>query len=166
MTFRASRILYVSTLVSMLPGALMAQDRIAGPVDRRQTVALNGNIHPNAISQFDVGPVDPALKLDHVTLMVKRSSAQQAGLERLLADQQNPSSPDYHAWLTPEQFADRFGLSSNDISKVTAWLQSEGLAVDAISRGRNWIRFSGTADQIQGALQTTLRRYNVGGEMH
>jgi hypothetical protein len=154
----------------MLPTALLAQeaqpDRIAGPVDRRQTVTLNGNIHPNAISQFDAGPVDPSLKLDHVTLMLKRSSAQQAALDRLLADQQNPSSPDYHAWLTPEQFADRFGLSPNDISKVTAWLQSEGLAVDAISRARNWIWFSGTAAQIQGVLQTSLRRYNVGGEMH
>ena len=173
MTFRASRFLYVLTLATILPTALPAQqaqeaqqDRIAGPVDSRQTVILNGNVHPSAISQFDVGPVDPSLKLDHVTLMLKRSNAQQVELERLLADQQNPFSPDYHAWLTPEQFADRFGLSSNDISKVTAWLQSEGLAVDTVSRSRNWIWFSGTADQIQKTLQTSLHRYNVGGEMH
>ena len=176
MTFRASRILYFLTflaLLSLQSAALMAQqaqqaqqDRIAGLVDRRQTVALSGNLHPDAISQFDVGPVDPSLKLDHMTLMLKRSSAQQAALDRLLAGQQNPSSPDYHAWLTPEQFADRFGLSQNDIAKVADWLRSEGLAVDAISRARNWIWFSGTANQIQGALQTSLRRYNVGGEMH
>ena len=38
--------------------------------------------------------------------------AQQAALDRLLADQQTPSSPNYHKWLTPEQYADRFGLSS------------------------------------------------------
>src|SRR5438128_2268283 len=115
MTFCTSRF-YNLTLLSMLPAGLLAQapqDRITGVVDGRQTVALHGNIHPNAISQFDVGPVDPSQKLEHTTLMLKKSDAQQAALDRLLADQQNPSSPDYHAWLAPEQFADRFGLSPN-----------------------------------------------------
>ena len=63
-------------------------------------------------------------------ILFKRSPAQQAGLDRLLSDQQNPSSPSYHQWLTPEQFGDRFGVSAGDASKVADWLRSEGFTVD------------------------------------
>jgi subtilase family serine protease len=40
------------------------------------------------------------------------------------------------------------------------------LVVDEVSRGRNWVWFSGTAGQIQTALRTNLRRYTVDGELH
>src|SRR5579862_2530466 len=93
---------------------LAQQDRIAGPVDRFQRIALKGNIHPNADPRFDAGPVDSSLKLSHVMVMLKPSAAQQADLDRLLAEQRDRSSPNYHAWLTPEPFGNRFGLSSND----------------------------------------------------
>ena len=99
-------------------------------------------------------------------VMLKPSAAQQAGLDRLLAEQQDRSSRNYHAWLTPEQFGDRFGVSSNDIGQVVSWLQSEGLAVDQVSHARNWIWFSGTAGQVQAALRTEIHRYNVDGESH
>lgn len=152
----------------LVPTAMLLaqQDRITGPVDRLRTVRLRGNIHPRATPQFDAGPVDPSLKLDHVMVMLNRSGAQQAALEQLLAEQQDRSSPNYHAWLSPEQFGDRFGLSSNDIAQVVSWLQSEGLVVDEISRARNWIWFSGTAGQVQAALRTEIRRYRVDGELH
>ena len=99
-------------------------------------------------------------------LMFRRSSAQQTALDQLLLEQQTLSSPNYHNWLSPDQFGDRFGLSRNDTAKIASWLQSEGLAVDEISRGRNWVEFSGTAGQIQTALRTTLRRYRIDGELH
>ena len=168
MNYRVSRITRVlALLLSVSLATLFAQqDRIAGPVDRRQKVALKGNIHPNANPQFDAGPVDPSMKLDHVMVMLKRSAAQQADLDQLLAEQQDRSSRNYHAWLTPEQFGDRFGASPNDIAQVVSWLQAEGLAVDEVSRARNWIWFSGTAGQMQAALRTEVRRYSVAGESH
>jgi len=149
-----------------LTTVLAQRDRIAGPVDRLQRVALKGNVHPQANSQFDAGPVDPTLRLDHVMVMLKRSAAQQAELDQLLAAQQDRSSRNYHSWLTPEQFGDRFGASPNDAAQVVKWLQSEGLAVDEVSRARTWIWFSGTAAQMQAALRTEIRRYQVNGESH
>ncbi len=161
------RITWWVFLAVALPATLLAQqDRIAGALNRVQTRVLAGNIHPNATPQFDAGPLDPSVKLDHVMLMFKRSNAQQASLDQLLADQQTPSSPGFHKWISPEQFADRFGISANDSAKISAWLQSEGLAVDEVSRARNWVAFSGTVAQIQGALRTNLRRYRINGELH
>ena len=99
-------------------------------------------------------------------LLIKPSAAQQADLDQLLAAQQNPSSASYHQWLTPQAFADRFGLSTSDHSKVVAWLQSEGLTVQESGRGRNWIAFKGGAGQVGKALRTSIHRFVVNGEAH
>jgi uncharacterized protein (TIGR03437 family) len=116
--------------------------------------------------RFDMGPVEPAFRLSYITLMLKKTDAQQAALEQLLEEQQNPASPNYHDWLTPEQYADRFGLSQHDLDKISAWLQSEGFTVEYVARGRNWLAFSGTAGQVRATFHTEIHRYRVDGEMH
>jgi uncharacterized protein (TIGR03437 family) len=143
-----------------------APDRVTRPVSRDQLRIVRGNVHPLARAPFDRGTVDPSLPLDHVMLLFRPSAAQQSDLDQLLLSQQNPSSPGFHKWLTPEQFADRFGISTSDHSKVVAWLQSEGLTVNESGRGRNWVAFSGTAAQVSRALGTEIHRYQANGATH
>jgi subtilase family serine protease len=57
-------------------------------------------------------------------------------------------------------------VSAGDQSKVVAWLNSEGLTVGQMGRGRNWVSFSGTAAQVSNALHTSLHRFQVNGEAH
>jgi subtilase family serine protease len=92
------------------------------------------------------------------------SPSQQAALDQLLAEQQDRTSPNYHKWLTPAQYADRFGLSQNDINKINLWLVSQGFAVIRVANARNEIMFSGSAAQIQSAFNTEIHRYSVNGE--
>src|SRR5271157_3080414 len=151
-SFRVTRLLF------LVPCALLAQpDRITAPIDASRTVVLRGNIHPNAQPRFDQGAVEPAFRVGYITLMLKKTDSQQAALELLLEEQQNPASPNYHDWLTPEQYADRFGLSQNDLDRISAWLQSEGFAVEYTARGRNWLTFSGTAGQVRATFRTEVR---------
>src|ERR1035438_469319 len=105
------------TLLLWLPIATAPhaqQDRLLAPIDKSQRVVLHGTISPKARSEFDQGPVDPSFTAPGITLLLKQSAAQQAALQQLLADQRNPSSPNYHQWLTPEQYAAQFGVSQND----------------------------------------------------
>ncbi len=140
-------------------------DRISGPIDASQMVSLRGNVSGLARAQFDEGPVD-SNKVMSVSVAFKPSPAQQAELDQLLADQQNPASSSYHKWLTPAQFGERFGMSEADLAKVSAWLQSQGMTVTGIANGRNQMFFQGTAAQIQAALHTQIHNYLVDGEMH
>jgi hypothetical protein len=142
------------------------QDRIAGPIDSSQMVTLPGHLNRNAKPQYDLGPVKASFQLNHVTLLTLPTQSQQEALRELVAEQQNPKSPNFHKWLTPEQYAERFGLSQNDISKISAWLKSQGLSVLSVANGRNWIVFTGTTAQIESAFRTEIHRYNVNGEMH
>ena len=151
----------------LIPAALFAQkERIASRVDSSRMVAIQGNVPVNAQAQFDEGPLDPSTKLNYLTLTLKTSPAQQADLDQLLRDQQDPFSPNFRKWLTPEQYADRFGASPEDLSKIAAWLESEGLEIIARARGRRWIAFNATAGQIQSAFHTEIHRYRVDGELH
>ncbi len=147
-------------LVAAAP--LAAKDRVIAAVDLNRTVVIKGQVHPLAQPQADAGPVDPAMEIGYVTLLLKPD----ASLESFLMDLETPSSPNYHGWLTPEQFADRFGFSSTDIAKLTGWLESQGLKVNDVARGRHWITFSGTAERIGRALHTEVHHYLVNGALH
>jgi subtilase family serine protease len=140
--------------------------RITGPIDSSQMVPLKGNVHRLAQPQYDQGLVEDSLQFGYVTLVMAPSRGQQVALNQLLAQQQDRSSPNYHKWLTPQQFADRFGLSQNDITKITTWLTSQGFQIASVGGGRNSVVFSGTAAQIQSAFKTQIHRYNINGKVH
>jgi uncharacterized protein (TIGR03437 family) len=148
-------------------GTLQAQDdRILGSIDSSRTVTLQARVHPAVRLENDRGPVNPALQIAYSTLYLKPTASQQASLEKLLIEQQDPLSPNYHHWLTPEDFADRFGLSKADASKIAAWLESRGLKVNEVARGRRWIHFSGAAADMGQAFRTQFHYYLTNGEMH
>jgi subtilase family serine protease len=141
-------------------------DRISGAISSGSGVALQNSLNRQAQSKYDRGPVNPSFKLSHMTLMTTPSPAQQKALQQLLAQQQDRSSRNYHKWLTPAQYADRFGLSPNDMNRLTAWLKSQGFTITSIAGGRNEVSFSGTAAQVEGAFKTEIHFYNVNGEQH
>ncbi|HKN17052.1 MAG TPA: S53 family peptidase [Candidatus Sulfotelmatobacter sp.] len=141
-------------------------DRITGAINSGQAVVLAKSLHPKAKPEYDQGPVDPSLKLTYMTMLMAPSPTQQKALDQLLAQQQNPKSPNYHKWLTPQQFADQFGLSQNDLNKVIAWLKSQGFQILRVGGSRNTISFSGTAVQVESAFRTEIHNYKVDGEVH
>ncbi len=141
-------------------------DRILNTIDSSQTFALPRSVHPRVQPQFDQGAVDPSFQLTYMTLVMAPSPSQQKALDELLLRQQDPKSSNYHKWLTPAQFADRFGLSQNDLDKVTAWLQSQGFQILSTGGGRNSVIFSGSAAQVASTFDTEIHHYKVDGEMH
>src|SRR5581483_406634 len=164
------RTLYISVTLSLLGvsgfAAPAQHNRIAGRIDNRHRATLKGHVHPLPRSANDVGRADPTLEIPRVTLVLRPSDSQQADLKQLLAAQQDPSSADYHHWLTPEQFADRFGVSQGDIDEIKTWAESQGLTVVSVARGRNGISLSGPAASVEQAFGTTIHRYQVDGELH
>jgi subtilase family serine protease len=155
------------TTLCLICSALFGQEnRITRAIDSSRMAVIGGNVHPEAQVQFDKGAVEPSFPLNDITLLLKKSPSQEADLERLLEQQQEPSSSMYHHWLTPEQYADRFGASRNDIEKMSEWLRSNGLTVIQVARGRDFIISSGTAQQVETALHTSIHLYDVDGAIH
>jgi len=161
-----SLLLLLSLLLPARPAfAAGPGDRIAR-VNPESVAAVPGSVHPLARPEFDRGAVPESMPLSGLAIHFQRSAAQQSALEALIAEQNDPSSPQFHKWLTPEQFATQFGMSAQDIATTSAWLASQGFSVVKVTDSGNTILFSGNAGQVHHALGTEIHHFQVNGVTH
>ena len=156
-------VLSVAVLSLSAQGQVANPDRIVQSVDDSVRIKLDGNVHPLANAKYDLGAVPVSQPMNHMQLVLQRSPAQEAALEAFLASTQVQGSPDYHKWLTPQEFGKLYGPSDADIQKLTGWLEGEGFAVNRVANGRTNIDFSGTVAQVQSAFHTSIHSYEANG---
>jgi len=156
---------------ALLCTTVMAQQvsptvRILNRVDESSMVTLKGNTRPEAIAKNDRGRVSDSLPMTDLILVLSRDAAQQAAFEKFVASQYDPSSPNFHQWLSPDQVGQNFGPSDTDIATITNWLTGHGFSVDSVSRDHMSIRFSGTAGTVTNTFHTEIHNLQVGGASH
>ena len=81
--------------------------------------------------------------------------ANPAELSALLARQQDPTSPDYRRFLTPEEFGERFGQPADVYERAARWLEASGFVVSR-SPNRIFVEAQGTSGQVTRALSVHL----------
>jgi hypothetical protein len=138
--------------------------RITQAIDETQLVWLQGNVHPLARPEFDRGLVSDATPMNRMLLLLQRSPEQEAALRQLMDEQQSQDSPNFHKWLTPEQFGKQFGPADADIQAVTDWLTRQGFQGIKVGPGRTAIEFSGNVGQVRNAFRTEIHSFEVGGD--
>jgi hypothetical protein len=153
-----------SGLILVAPFAAFAQSiaipaRISAQINDSNLTTLRGNTHPLARPEYDQGRADASLRIERITMLFQLTATQKADLDALLAAQQNPTSPNFHQWLTPAQYGDRFGIVQADLQKVTAWLRAHGLVVVETPQSKNFIVFNGTAAQVESAFHLEIHNY-------
>ena len=160
-------LLWIVASCVVTPGAQVVPRRlVTQPIDETRVIKLKGNTHPLARLQFDQGAAPPDLPLDRMLLVLRRTPEQDLALRKLLDDQQDKASANYHRWLAPDEFGQQFGPTDQDLQAVTAWLQSHGFKVNRITNGRTVIEFSGMEAQVEQALHTQIHKYLVNGQAH
>lgn len=142
------------------------EPRLKAAITEAARVVLSNSRTPRVRVAQDLGAVSQDTVVPGITLVFRRSAAQEAVLKDLLDAQQNTASPLYHHWLTPETFAARFGVADQDITATKTWLVSHGFHIESMARSRDRITFSGTAAQVQTAFGTELHHYQTEGELH
>ncbi|MFZ0822528.1 MAG: Ig-like domain repeat protein [Terriglobales bacterium] len=160
----------LATLIAAMSTMAGAQSqpasRITQPIDNRVPVTLEGNVHPLAQARYDLGPVADSFPAERMLLLLQRSPERESALQRFLQEAHRPGSPNYHHWLTPEQFAGDYGPADSEIAAVRGWLERQGFSVERVTRGRTAIEFSGTAGQVRSAFHTEIHSYAVQGKKH
>jgi hypothetical protein len=163
-----SRHLVVGPLSLLVLVLLSAQVRpeptrrlITQPIDESKRVELPGNARPEASADNDRGIVPDSLPMEHMQLQLRLPMEKEEELDNLLQKIQDPASPNYHKWLTPEQFKQQFSLAPEDIETITNWLKSQGFTVNVINARS--VDFSGTAGQVRSAFRTAIHYFDVRG---
>lgn len=150
-------------------GAQRIQPRplITSPIDESRVVTLRGNVHPLAQPMFDIGAAPPDLPMNRMMLVLKHDPMQDYVVGKLIDDQQDKNSPNYHKWLTSTEYGAQFGAADQDVQLITGWLQSHGFQINRVSNGRNVIEFSGVEAQVEQAFHTQIHQYLLpNGEQH
>lgn len=161
---KAKRAVSFVAMMAVTAGAAVAQGpqaRVKGAVENGVRAAIVGSKPARALPANDAGAIDGATRITGASIVFNRSAAQQAALEALLAAQQDPSSPQYHQWLSPDEFAAQFGMTDADLAKVRTWLESQGLTVDATPRGRDRLLFRERRRRLERRFRrscTVIRR--------
>jgi subtilase family serine protease len=147
---------------------LPAQALPSGPgarplIDDLDRVTVPGSIHPRLAALPPSGPAAPDLPMARMILALKLAPDARARLDQLLRDQQDPASPRYHQWLTPDAFGRQFGTPRAELDAATGWLAGQGFTVASVARSGLAITFSGTAVQVGKAFRTTIVDYDLDG---
>ena len=120
----------VSSPITSAPAQPQSIAQQTGPIRALVTQAVNdndlttltGNTHPYARAEFDQGAAPLDLPMNRMLMVLKRSPEQDAALSKLMDEQQDKSSPNYHQWLTPQQFGQQYGPAESDTQAITSWL--------------------------------------------
>jgi Pro-kumamolisin, activation domain/Bacterial Ig-like domain (group 3) len=144
----------------------LAAPRITQAIDETKLVSMGTKVYSLARAEFDRGVVADSQPVNRMLLQLQRSPQQETALRELLDEQQTRNSPNFHAWLTPTQFGQQFGVADEDIQTVTTWLAQQGFSGIKVSPGRMLIEFSGNAGLVRRAFHTEIHQFMVSGEMH
>ena len=137
-----------------LAGVLVASGHAAPPA----TKTLPGHVPAVAARLQSTGDLSGSTQL---RLAIGLPLRNQAVLDHLLQDIYDPSSPIYHHYRTPSQFAAQFsGPTEEDYQKVIAFAHQHGLTVTNTYSNRVLLDVTGTAADIEKAFNVHLRTYH------
>lgn len=144
-----------SSMPPRVEDSVSPQARSAGV----QTVALSGHVPRELNNLVPLGAANPDASLTvQVTLKLRNTGA----LNQLVQAQQDPSSPQYHRWLTSSEFDARFGPTQQDLTMVANWLAAQGLQVTWSSLADRYVRASGTVARAEQAFGTSIMSFGNG----
>ena len=151
-TFARLILIALAMLAIASPAGLHAQ-RVTLPT---RTAALAASAAADQGVLPDSAPVT-------LTVRLAPSAARVTALKQRLADQIDPSSPEYHQWLTPQQFAASFGATDDQVAAATAWLKTQALSVASVSAAHTTLTVTGTAAGVESGFAVSLHQMQVAG---
>jgi len=83
-----------------------------------------------------MGRIDPNTPTGRVILVLNSDDEQKRELRRVIDEQHDKRTANYHQWVKPEEFGSRFGVHDSDISQVETWLKSQGFTVEDVSKSK------------------------------
>jgi subtilase family serine protease len=138
---------FASGVVSLSLVTLTLSSLGANAADARVIVA-----HASSLPATDSVVATPITTSFDVSLKQPNETA----LANFIASLSDVASADYHHFLTPRQFAQRFGATDATVTTVSSYFKKYGLRVDSLSTSHVLLRLSGSTTQIAQAFATPV----------
>jgi kumamolisin len=121
---------------------------------------LSGHLAP-VLSRYK--PLRATAKNSQLQLSISLNLRNRDALTALLAAQNDPTSPMFHHYLTPQEFTDEFGPTQQTVDNVVAYLRGQGINVKSVSANRTLVDAAGSVANVEHAFGVTLQDYSFHG---
>ncbi|HUK82260.1 MAG TPA: protease pro-enzyme activation domain-containing protein, partial [Verrucomicrobiae bacterium] len=114
---------------------------------------------PRVVKRLNLRPIGQLPDTNRLYLAIGLPLRDRGALETFLQQLYDPASPLYHQYLTPEQFAEKFGPTQQDYQAVSDFAKANGLQVAGTHANRLLLDVDGTAADIEKAFQVKILEY-------
>ncbi len=153
-------VFFVVTSLLLIAVSLLAM-RTVVRADQNQRSLLSGHTVPLIQQAHLMRATDPTQQLNlSIGLQLRNSS----DLDSLLSAIYNPQSPQYHQYLTPDQFNQLFAPTSDQVQQVVSYLQGQGLTVTSVAPNNLLIDATGSVAQVQQTFNVQINNYQLGNQ--
>jgi len=111
----------------------------------------------------NMGPEDETKQIS-VTVWLNLHNKQ--GLDSLVQQMYDKESPNYHQFLTLEQYKAQFAPTAKEAATVSDFLSAHNLTVTSVDKFNHFVRAQGSIGDAQAAFNVKINRLLVNGTMH
>ena len=153
--------LFIVIALLLICGSLLAIS-VAARAEQNSPKVLNGQIAPLVAQAQLLQAATPGQQLNLSLGLQPRNAA---ALNSLLSSLYDPQSPQYHQYLTPDQFEALFAPTPDSVQQVVSYLQSAGMTVTSIALNNLLIDATSNVAQADQAFSTTINNYQLGSQV-
>ena len=137
-------------------GSLLLLTTVANAAERQ---VLRGHV-VRTVTELDLQPVGRLASSTNLDLVIGLPLRNQEALTNLLQQQYAPASPQYHRWLTPEEFTTKFGPTEHDYQAVVEFAKANGFTITGTHPNRTLVDVRGSVADIERTFRVTLFTYH------
>lgn len=101
-----------------------------------------------------------------ITVTVWLKHHNEAAFHELVRQIYDKNSPNYHRFLTLDQYHAHFAPTSQEAALVRGYLTNHNLAISAADKNNHYIAAQGRIADVQEAFKVQINRFNVNGVVH
>jgi len=114
---------------------------------------------PEKVRSGEAAPVAPVDESRHLQLALSLPLRDESSLDTLLKDIYDPNSPNFHHYLSTQEFTDRFSPTQQDIDAVVQWAKDKGMQVISTTGNRLVVNVEGSVQAINRAFKVSVKSY-------
>jgi hypothetical protein len=112
---------------------------------------------PAALARLQ--PVDRLPNNDHLELAIGLPLRNREGLATLLKTLYDPTSTNYHRYVTPQQFTETFGPAEQDYQAAINFAKANGLTIKSTTPNRMLLNVGGSVAVVEKTFNVKVRVY-------
>lgn len=119
---------------------------------------LHNHVRPQ-VASGEIKPLGLLSASKHLHLAIQLPLRNQSDLTAFLGRLYDRNSPDFHKYLSVEEFTEKYAPAKEDYQTVVDFVKANGMKVIDTPKNRMLVEVDGAVPQVESAFHVTMREY-------